>query len=190
MDIENKIINRVKDIRFLAIIFFMLHAPFATSGGVYQWVDENGQIHFSQVKPKANPDQEVVRRHVKVQSSGISMGQDAATACKTMECRTQRMQSKHVTPKRFQQRTTDKQSNSQESTLAEIKKKQDEELIAECKRRREVYCDKSPDDIRAYERRKAEIQSQLGDMNRRHQQMHPTDKLPLNRNVEIPFDKD
>ena len=81
-------------------------------------------------------------------------------------------------------------SNSQKNKLAKLKKKQDEELIAECNRRREVNCDKSPDDIRVYERRKAENQTQLSDMNRRSQQMHATDNLTLNREVEIPFDKD
>lgn len=136
------------------LTFTATHALTVFAGGVYRWVDDNGRVHFSQVKPVLNSDQDISRENIKVQNSGITMGNKASGG-------SGHMRSTVTKNKISNQKKHETKPNPKKDLIAEEKKKRDESLVSECKRRREVYCDKTPDEIRAEERKKAEWQSFL-----------------------------
>ena len=146
------------------LIFFTgvlsVNSVYATK--IYKWVDDNGQVHYSEKKPanlksnemnvtKNSPSQSSEKESVKLEP------------CKTRACQLNKFLQENQPPKYKHYPTPDPHQQSKTT-----KEKYDAELIAKCKNNRDTYCDKGADEIRRIEEDKALMQQGLDRNARMH----------------------
>jgi hypothetical protein len=155
---------------WLALFFMAIAVPIQAE--VYKWVDENGRAHYTDKLPRQGEHTQLrapaatntqlpapaatnTRQDVSVQSDEV-LSEDEANR-RGREWYRQQM----VEMERFNKKRDEKIRAEQEKFKADQKaeqkrrddkiaasQSQDNELIAECKRNREVYCDKGLDKIK------------------------------------------
>lgn len=134
----------------------LLVCPAAVAGKVYKWTDENGQVHYAEQKPAHFQPKEISVP----ENTGAGPSNKPANSfeeCKTRACQMNRYIDKNPVAKSHKTYPASSPSNSP----LIINQPSDTEIIAKCKKNRDVYCDKGADEIRRIEKDKALLQEGL-----------------------------
>lgn len=133
-------------------LFFGVMALPAYAAGVYKWVDEKGNVHYSEQPPKkgghaqlrvqAAPSQP---QSESTHSSGLSSQQQAEQK-RLNEISVKLKMERDLNAARDRVRAKQRQIDAQE---ADRRAASDKELVDDCKRNHEVYCDKGVEKIKS-----------------------------------------
>ncbi len=134
----------------LLALFLVLTLP--AYAGVYKWVDENGNVHYSEQPPEkgrhsqlhipAAPSKPQPQSENKFVSQLRQMEAD-----KSERERVQALKQRLETEKQIRERDKENYWEKEEQRRAEEKKARDDATVAECKRNRETYCDQGAERI-------------------------------------------
>jgi hypothetical protein len=137
----------------LLALFFMAMATLAHADGVYKWVDENGHAHYSDKPPKQG-------EHTQLRAPAAPsapQNEAASTEFNLTPKQLEQQRQNELDTKQFQEAQRERDRAAQEQARASQKryndniaesKSKDAELIEECKRNREIYCDQGVEKIK------------------------------------------
>lgn len=142
-------IQRTIGSAFLALFLILMVIP--AHAGVYKWVDEEGHVHYSEQPPEkgghtqlrvqAAPSQP---QSESTHSSGLS-GQQQAEQKRLNDISAKLKIERDLNAARDEVRAGQRQIDAQEAARRAAS---DKELVDDCKRNHEVYCDKGAANIR------------------------------------------
>ncbi len=158
----------------LALFFMTMVIP--AHAGVYKWVDKNGNAHYSEQPPK---NEEHTQLHIQAapsqpqseqsHSSGPSSQQQAEQ--KRLNAISARLKmERDLNAERDRVRAGQRQIDAQE---ADRKAARDTALVDECKRNREIYCDKGAEGIKKEEEKRLADQKAAEEEAKWHRNRHP-----------------
>lgn len=133
---------------FLALFFMAIPAH----AGVYKWVDENGRAHYSEQPPNKG---EHTQLHIQAAPSKPQheSGNTIIPPNPMQDAQQRLIESDKQDRARYaaEQEKAKAEQKRHDDQIAEDKKSGDDALIDECKRNREVYCDKGVEKIKSEE---------------------------------------
>lgn len=146
--------NKVQPGSALLVLFLMALAVSAHADGVYKWVDENGRAHYTDKPPKQGEHTQLRTQAAPVIKKEESAGTESYLTPEQLE----QIRQSELSVRRFQEEQRKRERAEREKSDADQKRYQDKlvaqqsagdaALIDECKRNREVYCDKGLDKIK------------------------------------------
>lgn len=154
--------SRVSVIGPTSLALFCMALAMPALAVVYKWVDENGRAHYTDKPPKQGEHTQLRTQDAPVIPQNESVQSDPVLSEEESNLRGREWYRKQMEQKaRFEKSRDEKIRVEQEKFKAEqkaVQKRQEDmmtastaqndELVAECKRNREVYCDKGVDKIR------------------------------------------
>lgn len=139
---------------FLALLIGVVTLP--AYAGVYKWVDENGKVHYSEQPPQTGSHTQL--RVQPAQSNPQPYSENPyVSQLRQMEVdksererikgEQRRLETERQIREKTQERSDPQYWERERQRQADEKKARDDQIVAECKRNREVYCDKGVDRI-------------------------------------------
>ena len=139
---------------FLALFFGGMALP--AYAGVYKWVDEKGNVHYSEQPPTAGAHTQLRAQPAESNPQPYSENK-AVSQLRQMEAdksernriqyQKQRLETERQIRERDKERADPKYWEREEQRKADEKKARDDATVAECNRNRETYCDKGAERI-------------------------------------------
>lgn len=199
--------NIVKPL-LLAIILIAIFSN--ANAAIYKYIDESGQVHYSETKPDSHSSEELkvksspVRKKNSENTSskpadlqGDSCGESGEYVryrqvfccnincvrnrikkglevnCEDQRCHQAAFKIKNDIEMAAKREREAKRKKIDKKNLARMNESIDKKLIAECKKRREIYCNKGADEIRRIQAEEAKRQQESADQDRRWKANHP-----------------
>lgn len=131
---------------FLALFFWGMALP--AYAGVYKWVDEKGNVHYSEQPPKAGDHTQLRAQPAESNPQPYSENK-AVSQLRQMEAEKSERRSNEYQKQRLELERQIRERDAAQSKYwknekqrqADEKKARDDATVAECNRNRETYCD-------------------------------------------------
>lgn len=138
--------KRTREAVFLALLFLGMALP--AYAGVYKWVDENGNVHYSEQPPKAGDHTQLRAQPAESNPQPYSENK-AVSQLRRMEAEKSERRSNEYQKQRLELERQIRERDAAQSKYwknenqrqADEKKSRDDATVAECNRNRETYCD-------------------------------------------------
>lgn len=124
----------------------------ASAEKLYKWVDENGQVHFSQQAPVNHKPKKLNQVNIKVHTPTKEQIRENERLNQKLMRKEQQKKRKIESEQRMEKYA--EQNKKYQETRLEKRKQLEEKVIDDCRSRREIYCDKGAAYINAMERQK------------------------------------
>ncbi|HLP97263.1 MAG TPA: DUF4124 domain-containing protein [Sideroxyarcus sp.] len=135
-----------------AVFLAMFSLTLSAYAGVYKWVDEKGNVHYSERPPKTGGHTQLHAQPAlgDPQSAAESAARlRQAEVDKSERMRIEALEQRLETERQIRER--DMGISEEGQRQAEAKTARDEATVAECNRNREIYCDQGVERIKREE---------------------------------------